>query len=205
MSAEFEEEKLDSPLIVHKVTDASYQKTANEVEVDLTHIDDNRSTLVRHRFRRERKKKKWPYVLIAVFLIVIAVICGLYYGGIFKTSGNMENEESETSGSYYTTEENKYKGIITVKGSYVFFEGREMDGTEELIKEIKYLDPGTKFIVQDENADDSFLGEEILPVLSEYGIEYEVKFVISSGLQSKYEATSAATYADASANNSVSQ
>lgn len=187
MSAEFEEEKLDSPLIVHKVTDASYQKTANEVEVDLTHINDGGSTLERHRFRRVRKKKKWPYVLIAVFLIIIAVICGLYYGGIFKTSENDENTEPETSGSYYTTEENKYKGIITVKGSYIFFEGNELDGTEALAKEIKYLDQGTKFIVQDENADDSFLSEEILPLLNDYGIEYEVKFVISSGLQSKYE------------------
>jgi len=205
MSAEFEEEKLDSPLIVHKVTDASYQKTANEVDVDITHINDDNATLERHRFRRVRKKKKWPYVLIALVLIIIAVICGLYYSGVFKNSDNQAVESTDTTGNYYTTEENKFKGTITVKGSYIFFEGRELEGTEELAKEIKYLDKGTKFVVQDEDADDSFLGEEVLPILNDYGIEYEVNFVISSGLQSKYEVSAPDSSATESSESSVSE
>lgn len=183
MADPMNEEKLDSPLVVHKVTDASYHETANNIDVDITHIEEETATLERHRFRREKKSSKLPYVLVAVVLI-IAVFCYLYFSGALK---GKEAETTEPTEVQTITEANRFKGIITVKESYIFFEGEEVDGIEGLIDQIKYLDAGTKFIVQDENADDSFLGENVLVTLSEYGIEYEVKFVISSGLTSKYE------------------
>lgn len=188
-----DEEKLDSPLIVHKVTDASYQETANEVDVDITHIEDGGATLERHRFRRVKKKKKWPYVLLIV-VIIVAVLCGLYYSGVFNKT-DVADDTTTTERNYLTTEANKFEGIITVKESYIFFEGTEIDGTEQLAREVKYISSGTKFIVQDENADDKFLSEEVLPILSEYGIEYDLKFIISSGLISKYESVSEASSA----------
>ena len=92
-----------------------------------------------------------------------------------------------------TSSSNRFEGIITVKGTSIFFEGEEVDGIEGLTREIKYLDPGTEFIVQDEDADPTFLGEEVLPLLNEYGIKYEERFVISSGLMSKYETTAPAS------------
>lgn len=186
MSDEFEEERLDSPLIVHKITDASYRETASVVDVDATHGDsDGSATLERHRFKRVKKKKKWPYVLVAV-VAAVAVFCGLYFGGVFKQPEPVK-ETAATRPTYLTEPENKFKGYITVKGAYVFFEGEEVDGLNGLSREIKYLPEGSSFIVQDENADDTFLGQEILPLLDEYGIKYEVKFIVSSGLKSKYE------------------
>ena len=77
MSDEFEEEKLDSPLVVHKVTDASYYEAANSMDVDITHVEESKSTtLERHRFRRVKKRRKSPYVIL-VIVIIIAVVCGL--------------------------------------------------------------------------------------------------------------------------------
>ncbi len=190
MSDELEEERLDSPLIVHKITDASYRETASVVEVDTTHGEsDSSATLERHRFKRVKKKKKWPYAVVAV-VAVVAVFCGLYFGGVFKQPEPVE-ETSATRPTYLTEPENKFEGYITVKGTYIFFEGEEVDGLNGLSREIKYLPEGSSFIVQNENADDTFLGQEILPLLEEYGIKYEVKFIVSSGLMSKYETTSA--------------
>ena len=53
------------------------------------------------------------------------------------------------------------------------------------------MDKGTKFIVQDENADSNFLNFEVLSMLSDYGMEYDITHIVSSGLLSKYETTSA--------------
>lgn len=187
MSEEFEEEKLDSPLVVHKATDASYYETANNLDVDITHVEESKATatLERHRFRRIKKRRKSPYVIL-IIVVIVAVVCGLYFGGVF--SGDEEKTtESTTKGSYVTDVENRYKGTITVKGAYVFFEGEEVDGLNGLTREIKYLDAGTKFIVYDEDADPTFLSEEILPLLKSYNIDYETKYTLSSGLVSKYE------------------
>lgn len=50
--------KLDSPLVVHKITDASYQETANEVDVDFTHNESEAAaTLERHRYRKVKKRR----------------------------------------------------------------------------------------------------------------------------------------------------
>ncbi len=203
MSEEFEKEKLDSPLIVHKKTDASYTETANSVDADSTHAaDNNASNLVRHRFKRVKRRRKAPYIILAI-VIIAAILCGLYYGGVI--GNRKENKENTTSSrGYIEVTENRFEGVITVKSTYIFFEGEEVDGIEGLERKIRYLDEKTKFVVQDEEADPVFLNEEILPLLTENGIEYEgPNFIISSGLKSKYE-TEIQAQTEASTNEVVS-
>ena len=183
------DEKLDSPLVVHKETDASYEENNTELDVNITHIDEDTVTLERHRFKKVKKKSKAPYVFCAV-LIIIAVFAGLYFGGVIpKFFDKVETTVPLSESSESTTEENRFKGIITVKGTYLFFEGKEINGTEDLISEIKYANENTSFIIQDENADSTFLNDEILPILTSYNIQYEVKFIVSSGLMSVNETT----------------
>ena len=187
MANEHNNEHLDSPLVVHKVTDASYHEISNEVDVDATHVEEETATLERHRFRKEKKSSKLP-VIITFLVVLVAVFCYLYFSGSLAGIGlgtAVTTTEAETDS--YTVEENPYEGIITVKGTYIFFEGTEINGIEGLQREVRYLDSGTSFVVQDENADSTFLYEEILPLLEEYGIEYEVKYIVSSGLTSQYE------------------
>ena len=74
MPNEYNEEHLDSPLVVHKVTDASYRETENMVDVNITHIEEETATLERHRFKKEKKSSKWP-VIISFLVVVIAVFC----------------------------------------------------------------------------------------------------------------------------------
>lgn len=203
-NTENEKDKLQSPLIVHKKTDASYQDNASEVDVDITHIETESATLERHRFKKEQKKSKTPVIIAVILLIAVAITAYLYFGkGIDFGIGKDETTTEEATTAYYTPEENKYDGIITVKGSYLFFEGEELNGIEDLISEIKYLDEGTSFIVQDEGADSTFLNEEVLTTLTNYNISYEVKYIISSGLISQYETTTAAPETETPAEESV--
>ena len=185
MSAEFEEEKLDSPLIVHKVTDASYIDTAVKVDVEYTHAEDGNATLERHRFKRVKKKKKWPYFLMLA-VVIVAVVCAFYFRGSKNPEENKTTDPT-TDNSVSFNIEDRFNNVITVKGTYIFFEGEEVEGLNGLEKEIKYLDKNTVLTVQDESADQLFLGEEILPLLDRYGFKYETKFIISSGLKSQYE------------------
>ena len=55
MNNEFDEEKLDNPLVVHKVTDASYQDVSAEADLNKTHIEEETATLERHRFKKRKK------------------------------------------------------------------------------------------------------------------------------------------------------
>lgn len=193
MDEDFKEEKLDNPLIVHKESDASYQETASEVSMSFTHTeeDSDMPTLERHRFKKTKKKKKWPWFVIGVIAVVAAICIALYYNGYFKTETN--DTTTTTRKSYTTQTVNQYEGIITVKNTYIFFEGEEVDGIQGLIKEIKYLDPGTYFVVQDEKADSNFLNFDVLPILEQYNIKYDVKYVASSGLMAEKELTTQQT------------
>lgn len=187
MDEELMEEKLDNPLIVHKESDASYQETASEVSMSYTHTEEDADmpTLERHRFKKTKKNKKWPWFVVGIIAVAVAVIVALYCNGYLRPA---EEETTTTTRKSYTTQaENRYEGIITVKNTYIFFEGEEVDGLEGLIKEIKYLDAGTKFIVQDEKADENFLNFNVLPILEQYNIDYEVKYVASSGLMAEKE------------------
>lgn len=187
MSEEFE--KLDSPLVVHKETDASYLETANmDVMSTVNRTEENSTNLVRHRFKKVKKKSKAPWFIL-IIVVIIAVLCGLYFGGVI---GNRQETPTEktTKKTYLETSENKFEGIITVKGTYIFFEGEEIDGTSELERIIKYLDTDVTFTIQDEEAEPVLLSQEIIPLLDKYGIKHgEPKYIISSGLVSKYETT----------------
>ncbi len=189
MNNEFDEEKLDNPLVVHKVTDASYQDINAEADLNKTHIEEETATLERHRFKKEKKSSKWPVVIVFV-VVLIAVFCYLYFSGTLLKISNKETTAPQTE-TELTTEANRYAGIITVKGTAIFFEGTEVDGIDGLTREVKYLDEGTSFIVQNEDADDTYLSEEVLPLLDSYNIKYEVKFVVSSGLTAASETTAA--------------
>lgn len=191
---DMKEERLDSPLIVHKKSDASYQETASEVGMSFTHTDEeteDKVTLERHRFKKDKKKKRWPWILLVLIAVAVAVICALYYNGIIKFGE--DETTSATRKSYITQEVNAFEKTITVKGRYIFFEGEELDGIQELEKSIKYMDAGTKLTVQDENADSDYLNFDVLPLLATYDIDYETKHIVSSGLTSKYEVTEQTT------------
>lgn len=193
MADEIKEERLDSPLVVHKKDDASYQETAGEISMNATHTDEESGdtpTLERHRFRKKKKKKKAPYIILVLVAVAAAVICALIYNGIVPVTP--DETTTTTRKSYTTQQENKFEGIITVKGTYIFFEGEEVNGIKGLEDEVKYLDEGTSFVVQDENAESNFLNFEVLDVLTRYNIKFEVKHIVSSGLISNNEATSAA-------------
>lgn len=197
MEDDIREEVLDNPLVVHKPDDASYQEKAESGGMQTTHIDEDSDapTLERHRFKKVKKKKKWPYVVLALVLVCAAVLA------VLLGNGTIHFGEKETTAkpkkSYTTQVENPFENTITVKGTYLFYEGEELEGIGDLEREIKYLDAGTKFIVQDEKADSNFLNFEVLALLSQYEFEYEVTYVVSSGLTSKYETITAATEAPA--------
>lgn len=196
MEEEMKKDVLDSPLVVHKKDDASFQETANEVTMSATHTDEESAdtpTLERHRFKKKKKKSKAPYVILALAAIAAAVICVLVYNDVIPIG---KPETTATTKKSYTTQQvNEFEGIITVKGTYIFFEGTEVDGLRGLEKEIKYLEKGTKFVVQDENADSNFLNFDVLSLLSQYSIDYEIKHIVSSGLIAEYEKMSTTTFA----------
>ncbi len=189
MEEDIREEILDSPLVVHKPDDASYQETATDGGMQTTHIDDDSDvpTLERHRFKKVKKKKKWPFVLIGLIAATVIIIVVLVNNGIINFGA--KETTTQPKKSYTSQIENPFSDTITVKGTYLFFEGAEIDGIKGLEREIKYMDKGTKFIVQDENADSNFLNFEVLSMLSDYEMEYEITHIVSSGLVSKYETT----------------
>ena len=58
MSDEIREEQLDAPLVVHKKSDASYQDGGINVDMNETHIEEEKKpTLERHRFKKDPNKK----------------------------------------------------------------------------------------------------------------------------------------------------
>ena len=187
MADEIKEEKLDSPLVVHKKGDASYQEEGNEVSMQNTHVDEDSDapTLERHRFKKEKKKR--PYMLAVIVVAAVVVIALLVNNGTINLS---KKETTSASTKSYTTDVvNPFKDTITIKGTYIFYEGTELDDIGSLEREIKYQDADKTFTVQDEHADSNFLNKEVLPLLTKYKMKYNVTHIQSSGLISKYEAT----------------
>lgn len=195
MSEEYIEEILDSPLVVHKESDASYQDSTSDMEMNSTHADEEEElpTLERHRFKKKKKSKKGIWFVVIVIAIAVGVVCAVHYSGVLNQS--KANTDTTAKKSYTTQVENKFKGVIVVKGSYIFFEGTEVDGIKGLEKEIKYLDKNTKFTIWDEDADTSLLNDQngVLSTLSRYEFQYDITHKVSSGLKSKYETTTAPT------------
>ena len=65
MADEIKEERLDSPLVVHKKDDASYQETAGEISMSATHTDEESGdtpTLERQRFKKKKKKSYYSWI-----------------------------------------------------------------------------------------------------------------------------------------------
>jgi len=62
-------------------------------------------------------------------MVLAAVFVGLYYGGIIPDFLNLNKETTApqvSNSQVSTTEANRFEGIITVKGTYLFFEGKEI-------------------------------------------------------------------------------
>lgn len=189
---------LCSPLIVHKEGDASYQPNTVEDGMTSTHTEDELEapTIERHRFRKKKKSHKGAYVLILLLVAAVAVCAALYFTGTYDFGLKPKETTTQAAKTADTTQETtNYDHVITVKGTYLFYEGQEVDGVEGLIAAIKYEPEGSTFTVQDENANSNFLNNNVLSTLSLYKMNYNITHIVSSGLTSKYETTKATTQA----------
>lgn len=189
---------LCSPLIVHKEGDASYQPEAAEDGMTATHTEDELEapTIERHRFRKKKKSHKGAYVLILLLVAAVAVCAALYFTGTYDFGLKPKETTTQAAKTSDTTQETTdYDHVITVKGTYLFYEGQEVDGVEGLIAAIKYEPEGTTFTVQDENANNNFLNNNVLSTLSLYKMNYNITHIVSSGLTAKSETTQATTEA----------
>lgn len=189
---------LCSPLIVHKEGDASYQPDTVEDGMTATHTENELEapTIERHRFRKKKKSHKGAYVLILLLVAAVAVCAALYFTGTYDFGLKPKETTTQAAKTDNTTQETtNYDHVITVKGTYLFYEGQEVDGIEGLIAAIKYEPEGSTFTVQDENANSNFLNNNVLSTLSLYKMNYNITHIVSSGLTSKYETTKATTRA----------
>jgi hypothetical protein len=193
MSEDVKEEKLDSPLIVHKKSDSSYQETDSILEMNETHIDEDEPTLERHRFKKDPNKKNHaPLVVVIIIVVLVAIFAGLYFTGNI-TFNSKDNSRKNTSTTQETTTslQDAYKGTIVVKGTYIFVDGIEVDGINGLQNALKYLDPSpTAFTIIKEDANDEFLNYDILPLLTDMGFYDEstdIQMKKSTGLMSENE------------------
>lgn len=192
-------EQLESPLIVHKVTDASYQEAANDVFMDETHTEDEGPTLERHRFRKEKKKggNGWKVILLLV-VVAAAVFAGLYYSGAVDLNKNeTTTKKVEQTTETTTSLEQAYQGKILLKGTYIFVDGVEVDGINGLQQALKYEDPSpTAYEIVKEDANSDFLNNDILPLLGDMGFYNEqtvITTVAKSGLVAAAELTTVQT------------
>ena len=189
-----EPEKLANPLVVHKKGDASYDESAPAVEMNDTHIEDDSPTLVRHRFRKERKSHGGLIAVLVIIVIVAGVFSALYVTGNIK----FLNKETTTAKKVTTTEastsiEDLYKGTIVVKGTYLFVDGVEVNGIEGLQKALEYEDKSTTaYTIIDEDANSDFLNFEVLQILEQmgfYGKDTVITHKESTGLIAEAETT----------------
>ena len=187
--------KLDSPLVVHRKGDASYEENAAQYEMNETHTGEERPTLQRHRFKKEKKKSNAPIVIIILFVVLAAALAGLYF------SGNIRFDAQQTTGTATTAqttegaseELDRFNGTIVIKDVYIFVDGEEVDGSGELQRALRYEEPNPrryKLILENENS--SFYNFEVLPILENMGFfddTTEVEHVSSTGLIADAETT----------------
>ena len=182
----------DPPLVVHKKGDVSYEENTDAYEMNETHTGEERPTLKRHRFKKEKKSSKKPYIIIGAIVIFAAVFAALYYTGNI-TFGEKETTTKPTTQA--TTEDlvAKYKGTIVIKDTYIFVDGLEVDGIEGLQKALKYEDPSpTAYEIIVDDYDSNFYNFEVLPILTDFGFYDEttkVKHHAETGLIAKAEMT----------------
>lgn len=202
MSDEIREEQLDAPLVVHKKSDASYQDGGINVDMNETHIEEEkRPTLERHRFKKDPNKKsnKAP-VAILIIVIIAVVFCALYFtGNISFGNKSATKTTTETTTETTTSLEEAYAGTIVVKGTYIFVDAQEVNGIEGLQEALKYTDKSTTaYKIIDEDADSNFLNNNVLPLLMDmgfYGKNTEIVHQGYTGLMAAEETTANTTVA----------
>lgn len=194
------EESLDSPLVVHKKSDASYQDGGINVDMSETHVkEEKKPTIERHRFKKDPNKKSNKAPVILLVLIVVAVVfCALYFTGNITFGTKSKPQTTKTTTTETTTSlEQAYTGTIVVKGTYIFVDAAEVDGIEGLQDALKYADKSTTaYKIIDENADSNFLNNEVLPILLEMGFYDEKTEIVHqgyTGLMAAEETTTAQT------------
>lgn len=167
-------EHLDNPLVVHNKNDASYQNS-NEIEMNETLVIEETNTLKRHRFRKDKSKNKnnSGIIFLIIILVLVVAFCVLYFTGnfSFKNKNDEElNKQTTTQIESTTSFEQAYKGTIVIKDTYIFVDGYEVNGIEGMQDAISFLEPSTTaFVIINDGANDTFLNNEILPVLMKLG------------------------------------
>lgn len=188
--------KLESPLIVHKKSDASNEDTASAQEMSETHADEERPTLKRHRFRKEKKKANHWIVPVLVIVIAAAVVTGLYYSGTFSPQKEEKTTaDTKTTAETTTSLQQAYQGKIVIKNTYIFVDGVEVNGIEGLQDALKYVDPSpTAYEIVKEDANSDFLNNDVLPLMLDMGFYDEstiISTIASTGLMAEAETTTA--------------
>lgn len=178
-----EEEVLDAPLVVHKKSDASYQDGVTNVDMNETHITNDKPTLERHRFKKDPNQKSNKPILIVIFVIVLAVAFGvLYLTGNISFDNKKETTVKQTTTETTTSIEEAYAGTIVVKGMYIFVDGVEVDGIEGMQDALRYTDKSTTaYQIIDEDANSDLLNNGVLPTLMEIGFYDENTEIIHKG------------------------
>lgn len=186
-------EKLDSPLVVHKKTDASYDESVSDYTMEETHIEEEQPTLERHRFKKDNKNgSKKPLVVAIIILVLVVVFGALYLTGNISLKKTSDYKKPVTTTTQTTTSlQEAYKNTIVVKGTYIFVDGVEVDGIEGLQDALKYEDQSTtRYTIIDEDADSIFLNDNVLPILQSmkfYDKNTKITHKESTGLMSKEE------------------
>lgn len=177
------EEALDAPLVVHKKSDASYQDGVTNVDMNETHIANDKPTLERHRFKKDPNQKSNKPILIVIFVIVLAVAFGvLYLTGNISFDNKKETTVKQTTTETTTSIEEAYAGTIVVKGMYIFVDGVEVDGIEGMQDALRYTDKSTTaYQIIDEDANSDLLNNGVLPTLMEIGFYDENTEIIHKG------------------------
>lgn len=177
------EEALDAPLVVHKKSDASYQDGVTNVDMNETHITNDKPTLERHRFKKDPNQKSNKPILIVVIIIVLAVAFGvLYLTGNISFDNKKETTVKQTTTETTTSIEEAYAGTIVVKGMYIFVDGVEVDGIEGMQDALRYTDKSTTaYQIIDEDANSDLLNNGVLPTLMEIGFYDENTEIIHKG------------------------
>ena len=184
----------ESPLVVHKKGDASYEEASASNQMNETHTEEERPTLTRHRFKKEHKGHGKAIAFLFVIVIIAAALAGLYFTGNLSFSKKEATTVKKAATTEVTTSlEDKYKGTIVIKDTYIFVNGKEVQGIEGLQKALEYEDKSTtayKIIVENENSD--FLNFEVLELLTQlgfYGNDTVIEHVASTGLVAEAETT----------------
>ncbi len=195
MSEEIKDEiVLDSPLVVHKKSDASYQANATDVEMNETLQIDGEDTLERHRFKKDKSdKSKGRYIWLVLVLIAVSVVCALYFSGNLTSNDDETTTTTQPTTEITTTLQQKYKDTIVVKDVYIFVDGEEVDGIEGLQDAIKYKEASdTKYSIIKEHANTDFFNYDVLSILETLGFYSEntvITTVQSTGLVAQAEIT----------------